>query len=503
MLVTREDGSRPVALRGVLGLQAEELEARADIRSLLDHQEAGAQRPPDEPGATVKSAPFQESAWITEAVARRLKVKPGDRILVVGRLLEVRGLLNASRMASIQDMDGSGFLPVDFEEMRGMQQQQVEIDEAALQMRQDWVVLPADSVVVVSRQAAMRMGATLRLITLYTEDVGAATKVGDELTRILPIPVALTRSDGVFRQILGSVFQMSGWKDLLFPILLGGLVIFGTMLGSVADREKEIYTFSSLGLAPMHVASLFLAEAGVYSVIGGLAGYLLAQAWIKVLGYLAGFGLLRVPQMNYSSTNAIFTLLVVMLTVLVSAIYPAMKASRSANPGILRRWRLPAPKGDRFEIVFPFTVSEYDITGVVSFLKEHFENFGDSGLGVFMAANARLVWGGRPLAEGEGLGWVGLDAELSLAPFDLGVTQSFELRSAPSEIPGIDEVKIKLTRKSGQPKDWHRLNKVLLNDLRRQFLIWRALPHETMEIYRHRTLAEMGAAKAPRGHTRK
>ncbi|MDP7135100.1 MAG: hypothetical protein QF437_31675, partial [Planctomycetota bacterium] len=64
-----------------------------------------------------------------------------------------------------------------------------------------------------------------------------------------------------------------------------------------------------------------------------------------------------------------------------------------------------------------------------------------------------------------------------------------------SEIPGIDEVNIKLTRLSGQPKDWQRLNKVMLDDLRRQFLIWRSLPAETMEIYRERTLVEMGRKK--------
>jgi hypothetical protein len=323
---------------------------------------------------------------------------------------------------------------------------------------------------------------------MYTDDTRSAVAAGDELTRTLPIPVSLTRGDGVYRQVLGSVLQAGGAKDLLFPVILGGLVIFGTMLGSVADREREIYTFSALGLAPAHVMSLFLAEATVYSVIGGLGGYLLAQATMKVLGYLATFGLLRVPELNYSSMNAIITLLIVMGTVLVSAFYPAIKASRSANPGILRQWRLPAPKGDEFRLVFPFTVSEYDITGVVSFLKEHFDNFTDTSLGVFMSRDARLV-------RGEGRS-IGLDAHLALAPFDLGVTQGFELRSAPSEIAGIDEVNIRIVRKSGQPKDWARLNKVLLDDLRRQFLIWRSLPAETMEVYRQRTLS--AALEAPR-----
>jgi hypothetical protein len=221
----------------------------------------------------------------------------------------------------------------------------------------------------------------------------------------------------------------------------------------------------------------------VYSVIGGLGGYLIAQGTMKILAVAASYGLLQVPEMNYSSTNAIVTILIVMATVLISAIFPAIKASRSANPGLLRSWRPPAPEGDVYDIVFPFTVSEYDLTGVVSFLREHFNNFSDTGLGAFMAKNPHLL----KYDDGS----LGLSSHLALAPFDLGVTQQFELRSAPSEIKGIDEVKIRLVRKSGQPKDWVRLNKQLFDDLRTQFLLWRSLPRETMELYRQETLVAM------------
>ncbi len=469
ILATRRDGSAPVALRGILGIEASELACRRDLAGVLG----------------TKSV--DDTVWVTEAVAKRLEVKPGDRIIVGGISFKLGALIDTSSLAGVEDMDGSSLLPVDFVEMIGTQRSP-QSEEAALMGRQNWSALPADSVAIVSAEAAQRMGASLRIITLYTTDMRTATVMGDDLARILPIPITVTRSDGIYRQTLGSVMHTGGAKDLLFPILLGGLVIFGTMLGSVADREKEIYTFSSLGLAPPHVASLFFAEAMVYSVIGGLGGYLLAEASMKILGYLAEHAALRVPEMNHSSTNAIVTLLVVMGTVLVSAIYPALKASRSANPGILRAWRLPQPDGDCLDIAFPFTVSEYDITGVVSFLKEHFDNFTDSSLGVFMSTGARI-------ARGKGKS-VGLDSELALAPFDLGVTESFELRSAPSEIEGIDEVKIRIARKSGQPKDWHRLNKVLLDDLRRQFLIWRSLAQETMEIYRCRTLQAIAESKA-------
>ena len=115
-------------------------------------------------------------------------------------------------------------------------------------------------------------------------------------------------------------------------MVLGGLIIFATMLGSVSDREREIYTFSALGLAPPHVASLFFAEASVYAVVGGMGGYLLGQTVSRVLGWLAGRGILAVPPMNYSSINAIVTMLIVMGTVLISTIYPAIKASRIGQP---------------------------------------------------------------------------------------------------------------------------------------------------------------------------
>lgn len=471
-LVARADGSRPVSMRGILGFEAAELARRRDLAELLG-----------EPGADLEN-----SVWLTQPVAKALSVSAGDEVMVSGARLRLAGVLEPGRVAELSDLDGSRILPVDFIEMKSTKVD-TRVDElgAAMMSRQNWAALPTDSVAIVSASKALELGATVRAVMLYTDDAARAGALAEEIARLLPLPVAATRSDGVYRHFLGSIVEAGGAKDLLFPVILGGLVIFGTMLGSVADREKEIFTFSALGLAPPHVASLFLAESMVYSVVGGLGGYLLAQTSMKVLEYLASFGLVRVPEMNYSSTNAIVTLLIVMATVLASAVYPAIRASRSANPGILRTWRLPPPEGDDLTLVFPFTVSEYDITGVVSFLKEHFENLAEAGLGVFMARDVRLIKAGESL---------GLEAHLALAPFDLGVTQSFALTSTPSEIPGIDLVRIAIRRKSGQPKDWYRLNKVLLDDLRRQFLIWRALPHDTMDAYRHRTLAALAALQA-------
>lgn len=478
-LLTRDDGSKPYALKGVLGLDAMEVNKRADIQSLLG----------------TNGAALTNGIFLTDALAKSLDLAVGSEVILGGNRLRVAGILNAARLTSIQDMDGSSLLPVDFSANSSsqlqQQQQQVQVGVDALasaQNKQDWVVLPPDSVAIISNEVAKNLGATLRVVSMYTPDAKTAASIADDAARILPLPVCATRPEGVFSHILAPAVQAKGVKDLIFPILLGGLVIFGTMLGSVADREKEIYTFSALGLAPVHVATLFFAEALVYSFIGGLGGYLFAQGVQKILGVMVTWGWVSgMPEMNYSSMNAIFTILIVMATVLVSAIYPAIKASRSANPGVLRSWKLKDPEGDNYHITFPFTVSQYDITGVISFLKEHFDNFTDTSLGVFMSRETEIVR--------ENIHGLGIKSNLALAPFDLGVTQDFLLYSAPSEIQGIDEVKIDIVRNSGQQKDWIRLNKVLLEDLRRQFLIWRSLPQETMELYRQRTLVALGEKK--------
>ena len=73
-------------------------------------------------------------------------------------------------------------------------------------------------------------------------------------------------------------------------------------------------------------------------------------------------------------------------------------------------------------------------------------------------------------------------------PYDLGVTQRFALLSQPSEIEGIDEVRILIRRVSGTIGDWRRGNRVFVDDLRKQLLIWRSLPPEVMDKYRQKTL---------------
>jgi len=173
-----------------------------------------------------------------------------------------------------------------------------------------------------------------------------------------------------------------------------------------------------------------------------------------------------------------------MSTVVLSTIYPAVKASRSANPGIQRTWKIAEPKGNLHDLLFPFTVSEYDFTGVVSFLEEHFNNLRDASVGGFATEDCQVV-------RQAGNNMLGLQAHVALAPFDLGIEQDISILSRPSDVEGIDEVRVGMRRTSGAYGDWRRANRVFINELRKQFLLWRALDPSIIEQYRERTLARL------------
>lgn len=466
-LITNEAATRWAPLGAIAGIDMREFALFPGLAAALG-----------DPAPTAGETP-----WIVlpTSICKELGVRTGDPVFWLGTRFLVAGVVDTARMGALANIDGSSLLPIDYREQQGragmeqLQRHAKNVDPSQL------VPTGADSVAFVDAALADALAGELRALVLYPHTPDETAAIADAVATICEFPVYAADTTGTWRHLFAVRLSASGWQSLIFPLLLGGLIVLGTMLGSVADRQREIYTFSAMGLAPRHVAGLFFAEAALYAIIGGQGGYLLSQLVTRVLGLLADRGLLRVPELNYSSTNAIIAILIVMATVLISTIYPARRAARGANPGIARLWRIPPPAGDFHDLVFPFTVSQYDLIGIASFLKEHLDTYRDSSFGSFMAVDTRLV-----LAPESGQ--LGLEAHVSLAPFDLGITQTFEMRCTPSEIPGIDQVRLIFRRLSGTSGDWQRSNRRFIEDLRQQFLIWRTLAPATAELYRTRTL---------------
>ena len=339
-------------------------------------------------------------------------------------------------------------------------------------------------------RAAWGKACTVNFLVLYPRDADAdLDALAAELAPAFQGAVHVKSANGARLLYFSKAVRGSGFGDVVIPLLLGGLIIFSSLMGSIVAREKEIFTYSALGLAPVDVGALFFAESAVYSVIGGMGGYLLSQLVAKLLHFMGSRGWIVPPEMNFSSLTSVCTILIVMAVVMLSTIFPAMRASKSANPGVARKWKMPRPKGDKLEFVFPFTVNTVDFAGILSFIREHFENHADASLGAFAARDVRLF---RESAPDGGKERLGIEANVSLAPFDLGIFQKFRMYSQEFEIKGIDEVVVDLTRIGGSPVSWQRSNRDFAAELREQFLLWRSLPIATVEHYRSQTKSELG-----------
>ncbi|HTA92144.1 MAG TPA: ABC transporter permease, partial [Polyangiaceae bacterium] len=481
--VARPDSGAALNIDAVISASGEELARWPELSAALGG------------GALLdQQAQLRDSGvFLPAVVSDVLKLHVGDRVRLNGREARFAGTFDAGRLQRLRQLDGESVLPINPDPGLLGQGTDAKAAAAANAVLNDEAVtnvvhLASDQVAVASPEFVQELGGDLRALNVYPGAGVDSAELGRRLSEMVAMPVWASSTQGVERLVFTVLTDVSAGFGLFVPLALGGLIIFGTLLGSISDREKEIYTFSALGLSPAHVGVLFFAEASVYAVVGGMGGQLLAELVGLCADLLARRGLIDPPGINYSSTNSLFAIALVMLTVLISAVYPAVRASRSANPGLARSFRVPEPEGDVLSLTFPFTVSAYDITGMVSFLAEHFRRHDDAGIGGFAASNTRIRKTAAERLE--------LSVDLALAPFDLGVTQELVLNALPSEIPGVDEIALRITRTSGTVPDWRRQNKVFLKALRRQFLLWRTLSNETIEGYRLETLQVLGDAEA-------
>ena len=330
------------------------------------------------------------------------------------------------------------------------------------------------------------MGGDLRSVAI---NMGDAKTTDTELKSLMPrLDLNLYAGENGQNHRFSAIGATSsqGLVNIIIPILIAALIVLNTMLGSVFERVKEIGIFSSIGLSPTNIAMLFIAEAIVYGIIGAVSGYLIGQALAKAISY---FHILPGLYLNFSSTSAELAIGLVIAVVLLSTIFPARKASEVATPAVDRTWKVPEPEGDVWRITLPFAVAGVQARGINEFLAEWFRSYEEQSVGDFLTQDIRTGVATMPTGPG-----YQLTGKVWLAPFDLGVSQSIALDTAPTDLQDVYEVHLNLTRLSGDVSNWKRVNRRFLNVLRKQFLIWRTLTAGERERY-----MEIGATSAANG----
>jgi FtsX-like permease family protein len=430
--------------------------------------------------------------------AKKLGVKPGDPVVIGGTELELIGLIDEGAMREIRRLDGEVIRPLDYTQMTKEQRDEItdmSVERLTLELASGASFEPdeqlkhvtPDKLVIVPADVLRNMpGSTIRSIAVQTQSVEEAKKLAGEMAERLAFPVYYGQPEGV-SVLAATPLVPKAPKSLIIPIVIAGLIIFNTMLSSIAERRKEIYIYTSLGLAPLHVGFLFLAEALTYGLMGSIFGYIIGQGMatgLSSMGWLGGLTL------NYSGTQAILTMVLVLGVVVVSSLIPAFMAGRLATPSNEMTWKVPAPVDGVIHDKLPFTVTGKTADGVMAFLLEYMDAHSEGSIGNFSTADLSAVE-----LDIEGRPFHGLECTVWLAPYDLGIRQTARILVGSAGEEDIYSLHIELTRQSGQESSWWKLNRGLLADLRKQLLGWRKLKTQRMLEYITEATERLGRAE--------
>lgn len=108
-------------------------------------------------------------------------------------------------------------------------------------------------------------------------------------------------------------------------LVIGALMVFTTMMGSVIERTREIGVLRAIGFRRSHILKGLMIEVSTLSVMGGLLGWTTGTfaSWVA-LPYFTDAG---VP-IEFRWTVAGSAVMAALLLGIVSSLYPALRASR-------------------------------------------------------------------------------------------------------------------------------------------------------------------------------
>lgn len=420
---------------------------------------------------------------LPEDMADLLGVHPDDvgnaQILLYGEPITVKGIIDSDNLYRWRDLDNGHLTPVDYKsesaELRSAVRsvsRQTENEEDILSFQH---MLP-DHVIFMPYQAVRNMNnGNIMSVAVKFPNLEEMLAALDEFMPRVGLTVFVGNQGEATVYSALALSALTGVENLFIPILVAAMIVLNTMMGAVYERFKEIGIFSSVGLAPMHIGVLFMAESCVYAIIGAMSGYLIGQTFSQIITH---YGLLEGLTLNYSSTSAVSSTMIVMAVVLLSTLYPARKASQMAVPDVEREWKFPEPEGDTWRFDFPFTVSGVEVPGLCAFLNDYFAAHGEDSVGIFHVDRVRLS--GFEHEHGEAYL---IRLRTWLAPYDMGISEDVEFRATPLGEYNTYQIDLTIVRLSGDIDSWKRVNRRFLNTVRKQFLVWRTIDEGTKRNY--------------------
>ncbi|MGD8723118.1 MAG: M28 family peptidase [Desulfobacterales bacterium] len=445
---------------------------------------------------------------IPERMAQRLGIDPqnpqGAVVTMWGIPFDVVGVFSGKKLQQQTDLDGEPLTPATFPREVATVMTEEELDaldsgDDVREFQSRYQHTPGDLTLIIPYRYLLATGGHLKAVAIVPKTNISIQTEAQNLVDRFGLTLFSGEPDGTYLYHASDTMSYSGVPNIIIPIIISVFIVLNTMIGSVYERKHEIGIYTSVGLAPSHVSFLFIAEAMALAVISVVLGYLVAQTSAKLFSETALWSGITV---NYSSWAGVAAMLLVIIVVLVSVLYPSKVAGEIAIPDVNRAWTLPEARGNVIEVNLPFYMSYAEHRSIGGFLLEYFQGHQDVSHGLFSTGGIQF---GFICQTAPGLASKDADcpqqaceydaclqvrASVWLAPFDFGINQKVDLQFCPAaDEPGFLEVKVRLTRESGEAAAWHRINKGFLHNIRKQLLLWRSFDLETKQHY-ERLLAE-------------
>lgn len=430
---------------------------------------------------------------MADSLGIRLDQIDQTEVTVWGTRYKVSGVLDDSRLETRTDLDGEPLTPVTFPsevstELTEIEMEALESGEDVQAFQSRYQHTAADLTVYMPYRALQAIGGRLKSVAIIPPAGIDTRQAAQDLADRFGLELFSGESEGTFLYHSSDTIQYSGVPNIFIPLVISIFIVLNTMIGSVYERRREIGIYTSVGLAPSHVSFLFIAEAMAFAVLSVVLGYLVAQAAAKLF---AGTALWSGITVNYSSLAGVAAMVLVILVVLISVIYPSRVAANIAIPDVNRSWRMPDAKQSQLDITLPFLVKLDEQKSLGGFLLSHFTSHQDVSHGLFSTGEIAFDFDagardGAPAETPQGLApaCFKMSSRVWLAPFDFGIMQDVDILFCPAaEDAGFLEIHTRLTRKAGEVNAWGRINKAFVNDLRRQLLIWRSMDGWTLAHY--------------------
>jgi ABC-type antimicrobial peptide transport system permease subunit len=441
-------------------------------------------------------------ALISSQMAEVLGIDPARLEGVVvncGYDFKVVGIYDDNKIKNIKDLNGVPILPIKrISQQVGGFGNEVEAEEELHNLGSLFFV-DTTSLLIIPSDVARKMGAFAFSISVKMKEdapvqplmdlILTSTMAKFYMSSLRPFSMGGDEKKEIAAgaYYIGTNYRTSvgGLAVLLIPLFIAATIILNTMLGSVYERKKEIAVYNAIGLNPHHIGLFFLAESFVYGVLGAVGGYLIGQLLSLGINY---FGLVKGINFNYSSLSVAYVILFTITIVLLSTIYPALAAVRTAVPSGKRTWSMPPHHGNIMEIVFPFIYQSKIASGMLAYLREYFGRFSEVSIGDLIAT--QLAHSCRKDEEGHEA--FKLDYHIALAPYDLGVTENLNFALSYDKYVKAYRLSLVIDRVSGQDINWITTNRPFLERLRKYLMRWRNLSGSQQALYVQQSSEALG-----------